>query len=494
MSTTVSTPPQSERKLSDVARHLLIPEGVTTTVYARVKPRLAQMGVSFDRWQDGFGSVALGCRDDGKFAATVGGVVASIPRQVGKTFTVGHLLIALCLELPGLRVVWTSHHNRTTTNTFRSMQGMVRRRKVWPHIAPNGIRTANGEQEIKFANGSIIMFGAREHGFGRGMDAIDVLVFDEAQILSLKALEDMVPSTNQARNPHGALVFFIGTPPRPTDDGEAFTAKRTRALAGDAEDMMYVEIGADPDADLDDREVWAQMNPSYPHRTPAESMLRMRENIPDDDSWRREAMGIWDVVGASSVIDPITWHDRADPASMAIERLSLAVAVSPDRLVSTVAFAGQRADGLWHIEVDEQRSGTAWILEHVAKRCERNEIRAVVIDGASQALSLVDDLQARKIRTTVTGLRDLATACGGLFDAVSEGTVRHIDQPLLNASNGAAGKRSVFSGEAWVWTGKHSALDITPTQAVTLALWGAQNSNVKRPTRKKAGGRRVVTS
>src|SRR5690606_25659475 len=219
--------------------------------------------------------------------------VASIPRQVGKTFTVGHLLIALCLELPGLRVVWTSHHNRTTTNTFRSMQGMVRRRKVWPNIAPNGIRTANGEQEIKFANGSIIMFGAREHGFGRGMDAVDVLVFDEAQILGLKALEDMVPATNQARHPHGALVIFIGTPPRPTDEGEAGSAKRKQALSGRAGDMLYVEIGADPDADPDDRKAWARMNPSYPHRTPEISLLRMRENIPDEDSWRREAMGIW---------------------------------------------------------------------------------------------------------------------------------------------------------------------------------------------------------
>src|SRR5690606_13456813 len=144
-----------------------------------------------------------------------------------------------------------------------------------------------------------------------------------------------------------------------------------------------------------DREVWAQMNPSFPHRTPVESMLRMRENIPDDDSWRREAMGIWDVVGSSSVIDPITWHERADEASMAVERLALSIAVSPDRTVSTVALGGQRADGLWHIEVDEQRSGTAWIVEHVAKRCERNEIRAVVIDGASQAISLVDDLEKR---------------------------------------------------------------------------------------------------
>ena len=114
--------------------------------------------------------------------------MASIPRQIGKTFTVGNLLIAMALEYPKLRVAWTSHHNRTTTNTFRSMQGMVNRKMVAPHLAVNGIRTANGEQEIRFRNGSIIMFGAREQGFGRGLDEIDVEVFDEAQILTLKAL------------------------------------------------------------------------------------------------------------------------------------------------------------------------------------------------------------------------------------------------------------------------------------------------------------------
>src|SRR5690606_20159313 len=303
MSTTPSTP-----RLSEVAKHLVIPDGIATSVYAHIKPRLADMGVGFDRWQDGFAAAALGCRADGKYAATIGGVVASIPRQTGKTFTVGNLLIALALEFSAMRIVWTSHHNRTTTNTFRSMQGMVRKPRVAKHLAPNGVRTANGEQEIRFANGSIIMFGAREHGFGRGMDAVDVLVFDEAQILGLKALEDMVPATNQARHPHGALVFFIGTPPRPFDDGAAFTAKRTRALSGDAGDMLYVEIGAPTDAESDDREAWAAMNPSYPHRTPEESMLRMRENIPDEASWRREAMGIWDELDlVRSVVNLDIW-------------------------------------------------------------------------------------------------------------------------------------------------------------------------------------------
>src|SRR5690606_21330512 len=114
-------------------------------------------------------------------------------------------------------------------------------------------------------------------GFGRGFDEIDVEVFDESQILTEKALEDMVAATNQSRFLAGALLFFMGTPPRPIDPGEEFTNRRDKALSGKAHDMVYVEFSADPDADLDDREQWAKVNPSFPHRTPVESMHRMRE-------------------------------------------------------------------------------------------------------------------------------------------------------------------------------------------------------------------------
>lgn len=449
------------------------------------------MGVSFDRWQDGFGTVALGCRDNGKFAATIGGVVASIPRQVGKTFTVGHLLIALCLEIPGLRVVWTSHHNRTTTNTFRSMQGMVRKRKVWPQVAPNGVRTANGEQEIRFTNGSIILFGAREHGFGRGMDAVDILVFDEAQILGLKALEDMVPATNQARNPHGALVFFIGTPPRPIDDGEAFTAKRKRALSGDARDMVYVELSADEDADVDDLDQIAKANPSFPHRTPIEAIRRMQENIPDDASQRREMMGIWDANSSLAEIDPLTWDAAKDPASMAIENLALGVSATPDRMFACVSLAGQRADGNWHVEVDEQRGGLAWTVTHVAERCAKNKIRAVVIDALDPAASLVDDFKKAGVHVTVTSTPQAATAFALLHDGVTDTRdVRHINQPQLNVALSIARARKLQLGK--VWDQLNSPGDITPVTSGTSALWGAKNTTVKKPTRKRSNTRRAV--
>src|SRR5690606_19383533 len=115
---------------------------------------------------------------------------------------VGMVVIAVCVLFPGTLVLWTAHHNKTTTKTFQTMQGYVRRKKISPHLKPNrsqGIRTSNGEQEIEFRNGSKIMFGAREFGFGRGFDQVDVEVFDEAQKLSEGALEDMVPATNQAQ-------------------------------------------------------------------------------------------------------------------------------------------------------------------------------------------------------------------------------------------------------------------------------------------------------
>src|SRR5690606_6142793 len=146
------------------------------------------------------------------------------------------------------------------------------------------VTTGNGDEAVWFGNGSRILFGARERGFGRGFAGVDVLVFDEAQILTDKALDAMLATMNTAPN---ALALFMGTPPLPTDPSEAFTRMRADALSGDSDDLVWIECGADPDADPDDRKQWAKANPSYPHRTPLTSMLRLRKKL-HPESWLRE--------------------------------------------------------------------------------------------------------------------------------------------------------------------------------------------------------------
>ena len=483
--------PSSTPRLSEVARHVVFPPNIVTSGWPKVRAQCAEMGVTFDGWQEGVGTLTLGKRADGKYAATVGGIVLSIPRQVGKTFLVGMIVIALCVLNPGLTVLWTAHRTRTASKTFQSLQGMVKRRKVWPHIS--AICTANGEQEIRFTNGSIIMFGAREQGFGRGFDEVDIEVFDEGQILSEKALEDMVPAANQSRHESGALLFFMGTPPRPSDPGEEFTNRRLKALSGKSENMVYVEFSADRDADPDDHKQWAKANPSFPHRTPVESMERMRENLTDEDSFLREALGVWDSTLTQQVIAPELWAACADTESAPTSRFVLAVDVSPDQSRAAVAFAGIRPDGSVHVELDEQRAGTAWLAAHIAKQCEFLNITTVVIDEASAAAPLVEELKRRKVRkVTTTRAVDMAFACTDFAGLVESGDLHHTDQPQVNAALAMARKRPLM--DAWAWNRKTADADITPIVAATLAVWGVRSSRVRggKPLSEQTG-RRVVT-
>ena len=120
------------RKLSDVARHVVIPAGVVASGYPEVQKRCLHMGIRHDDWQQGLCRLILAKRDDGKYAATIGGIALSIPRQVGKTFTVGSILFALCMQYPNSMVLWTAHRTRTSNETFRTMKGTASRQKVKP--------------------------------------------------------------------------------------------------------------------------------------------------------------------------------------------------------------------------------------------------------------------------------------------------------------------------------------------------------------------------
>ena len=500
-------PPQtapSTPRISEAARHVKFPKGIATTAWPRVVAQCRDMGVGFDPWQHGVGQIALGKRKDGKYAATVGGVVLSIPRQVGKTFLVGMIVIALCILSPGLTVLWTAHRTKTATKAFGSFQGMVRKKKIWPHVLT--IRTANGEQEIRFRNGSVIMFGAREQGFGRGFDEVDVEVFDEAQILTEKALEDMVAATNQSRQESGALLFFLGTPPRPTDPGDEFTNRRAKALSGNAPNMVYVEFSADPDADLDDRDQWAMANPSFPHRTPVESMERMREQLTDDDSFRREALGIWDAEQAKGVIPAQSWADRMDPDSLPVDDFALGVEVGPDLSWASVALAGRRGDDSWHIELDSDQHtkgrGVSWLVPHVEGLVAANpQVRGVVVDVGGPIKALLEERRGRwflgSVEVTPLKVSELGAGCASLLSGVVVGEVSHIGQPQLDQAALVATKRALGDSGMWVWSRRAATTDITPIQASTYALIGAQMTRPKRPASsggRSSNGRRAVVA
>lgn len=462
---------------------MVVPKGVTATGWPSVRDKCAELGITFRPWQDPTGRVILAKRADGKYAATIGGTGLSIPRQVGKTFLVGAIIFALCLLHPNLTVIWTAHRLRTAEETFGKLQAFARRRKIKPYVAK--VILGSGEEEIRFLNGSRIMFGARERGFGRGFDEVDVVVYDEAQILTDNALDDMIPAMNQSRQPTSALLLFMGTPPKPTDPGEVFRRMRSEALTGEDDDTGWIEFGADPNArppaapaPLSPSD-WAQIakaNPSYPLDTPREAILRMRKKL-GPESFLREGLGIWDDDNRIG-LGPVDAEAKPDgPVAIAFD-------MNPERTMSAIAVAWRGAGG-WHGEITQRegvldhRRGSEWVPGRLLELVDRHRPCAVLVDPSSPAGSLIPVLEEAGLKVTSEPRRgtkellvkvtagEMAQACGQFQDHPP----RHIDQDGLNTAIAGAGRRDRGDG-AWTWSRKGSSVDISPLVAVTLAGYG----------------------
>jgi len=483
-----------------------MPSGIVTSGFAKVEARIHDFGDSFDQWQTTAGELILGKRADGDYAATVGGITLSIPRQVAKTYLVSRIVFALCTLFPNLTVLWTAHRTKTATKTFTSLKQFAGRKTVAPFI--EAIRSVNGEQEIRFTNGSVIMFGAREGGFGRGFDEVDIEVFDEAQILTEKALEDMVAATNQSRFEAGALIFYMGTPPRPVDPGEAFKARRREALsfAGESfvpvegEDALYIECSADRNVgrpggpSVDDIEQIKLANPSYPHRTPHRSVLRLRKNLPSDESWRREALGVWDDdAEGSRRWSTELWTSAQTKQPPVAGVRSIAVAFSQDGSSLAVAGAVKHDAGV-HVElVDSARIAEGWSIEagveplagwlH-ARKGELAQITVLGTAGAALVTALTEKgVPRRMVKVMTTG--EFFAANAMTENALREKAITHPvgkDGDVLDASVAVCDAKYRGSGWGWEVTVPEGAKE--PVEAFCAAYWTARTTN-RAPGRKQ---------
>lgn len=486
-----TTPPKTKParpKLSEVAKHLSVPEGIVASEWPAVhKTCREKLGITFDPWQEDIGRLILTKRADGTLATTVDGVGMSLPRQVGKTYLLAGMVFALCVNRPGLLVIWTAHHLATSGETFLAMQGFARRAKVAPHIKQ--VYTGSGDEEIRFHNGSRILFGARERGFGRGIPGVDILIMDEAQILSDKAMSNMLATMNTSRF---GLHLYIGTPPKPEDMSESFTRMRTDALAGKLPDGAWVEFGADRDSKADDRKQWRKANPSYPHRTPAQSMLRLKRKLTEAD-WLREGLGIWDeAASADSLISSDLYASTAIDSAPTEGVKSFGVKFAPDGSRVAVCGAMKPAEGPIHVEIvgahtGSMAAGTASLVDWFVKRWQDTAV--IVVDGTSAAGAFVNALREagvskRVIVTPTWG--EVVTANGMFLDAVKTGAMTHLDTDgQLALTDSVTRTTKKFHGDkgAWSWAPIGDS-DEMPVMAASLAYWGAKTTK-RKPGRKQ---------
>ncbi|MGV0805800.1 terminase [Mycolicibacterium setense] len=445
------------------ARHAIAPVGIATTAWPRIKATCRNIGWRFDPWQDAIGRLILAKKAGGGWAADLS--LLSIPRQVGKSYLLGCIIFALCLLTPKLRVIWTSHHTATTEEMFDSMKELASHRRVKPHVL-SCVALQGSRWRIKFRNGSRIDFGARSQGFGRGKAKVGVLVLDEFQHITSRALANLAPTTNTADNP---LILCAGTPPGPEVSGEAFTMRRTAALDGIANDCVYVEFSADSNADSDDRRQWSKANPSFPKRTPERALLLLRK-VLDEADFRREALGIWDEKAKhQAAIKPAIWKQLFN---VAVD------GVRPDCLGVDMSHAGEISVSACWVDGDNAHAEEVWAGPSAASAIEWIDARTtrrtpIVIDGASPAAAMIPELKQRRKHVITSTAWDMARACGQVVNKALAAQLTHGGQDSVTDALMGAKKRPIRDAGGWGWDRSDETVNIAPLVAFTLAVFGA---------------------
>lgn len=418
---------------------------------------------------------ALGVREDGRWAAFGVGVVE--PRQNGK----GAILEAR--ELAGLflfgerLIIHSAHQVDTSLEHFRRLLWLI---EETPELDQrvSKVRNTNGQEEITLKTGERIRFRSRSRGGGRGFSC-DCLVLDEAMFLPEFAYGALLPTLSARPNPQvwhtgSAVDQFVH------EHGLVLARVRERGVAGDDPNLAFFEWSVDgenpslvPAEQAVDEGAWRQANPGMPARISVEHVANEQRSM-DPRSFAVERLGVgdWpDTDGSGSVINIHDWMALTDPESQIDGPVCFTFDVTPDRSFATICAAGRRADGLVHVEVVDRRPGTGWIARRIAELVAKHKAATVSCDATGPAGSVLPELAAANIAVEAISARDYAAGCGLLYDLVDQQNLRHLGTPeIVNALRGCQ-RRPL--GDAWAWSRKSSAVDISPLVAGTLAVWAA---------------------
>ncbi len=134
------------------------------------------------------------------------------------------------------------------------------------------------------------------------------------------------------------------------------------------------------------------------------------------------------------------------------------------------AVSGEVAFGC-EISEDRKRCAIVAAGRDVARLAEleaKHDPVSIVVDGMSQAATLLRPLADAGVMVTAPKPRDVAVAHGEFLDLVNDGGLAHLDQPPLTAAVRAAQQRPLSGAQAWE---RKVPVDQAPLVAATLAVW-----------------------
>lgn len=442
------------------------------------------VGLENDPWQAATVLDILAVDRYGQWCAMETCTIAQ--RQQGKGAIIETIELAGLFLFREHLILHSAHEYKTAQEAFLRIKGLIDGSSdLSRHV--KAIREANGEQQIILMSGNRLRFVARSKGSGRGFSA-PRNILDEAYALTRTHLAALLPTMSAQSNPQVNLFSTVpDTETMPEGEEAVLPGVHRRALAAAASGfpgrLAYHDWSirreelpkADPANDAAVFEQYLELayeaNPAMGIRI-SEDYVRGELAALGATKFSVERLGLWFEEDAPEwqVFSRSDWFDCRDEGSAPQDPVAFAVITSEDSAWSSVCVAGQREDGLHHIEVAERQAGTSWVVPWVIERVGTWRPCRVVINRSTPAGQFVALLAEAGIEVTAISTQAAAAAAGALVTAVESGTVRHRGQGTLNVSAARSARRPV--SKTWEFVLTAGSTDVSPIPGCAYALWG----------------------
>lgn len=448
-----------------------------------------RIGMDLDPEQEMVLRESLGVRADGRWQTREVGL--NVPRQNGK----GEILIARELfgvfEIGERLVIHTAHEFKTSAEHFNRLESVVRdcpelHARVLRHPDTGrivGYRYSHGEESIELDDGSRIEFKTRTKSGMRGFAGVDLLVLDEAMIISEAAHSSSMPTIRASKAERGPQLWYTGSAVDQEihEHGVVWARVRERGIAGDDQALAYFEYSVDVEHPNDvtdemamDHDLWRAVNFAIGRGRVTEEHMDWERRAMSPRGFAVELLGAGDYPATDANPDAVialdTWNGLEDEASVLLDPICLAFDVSPDRRTSITA-SGLNEQGQLHVEVIHSRAGTGWVSDRLAELYEKHDVHEIVCDGFGPSASIATRVDEAGITVRRVNSGEYAEACGVFLDMVGEGRLCHLGQVELNAAVRGARARPLV--DRWAWSRTKSVADVGPLIAGTLAVASA---------------------
>ena len=271
-------------------------------------------------------------------------------------------------------------------------------------------------------------------------------------------------------------------------------AENRRALGGEDipedESLGLFEWSAPPDCRIDDREAWAQANPSLNYGFLTERALLSAVSTDPEQIFRTECLCQWVETRLAAPFPPLSWEAGIDEESEIAPESEIfyGIDLSQDRRWASIAAAGLRTDGEGvHIEVIARRRGVEWVIDWFRERLPRGNMnlafqaRGCPVSGLAEQICTLPGINRHAIEGA-----ELTAGWERFFDAVAAMKpaepgdqppktslrIYHLPQPVLDAPAKTMQTRNLGNGQTLPDRMK-SPDDIAPLVACIMAFTAA---------------------